>query len=193
MPRKLDITQLPVVSPNAHIQAAYVQMRLKGETHKMAEMLALRTPPGQGFNDRLLMEGHWGAKNLTDDFTRTIYHQIARAHGVNPDGMTYCSQLASFPGDPTAWVDTVGDVKRVAEMKGMKLEGAIEYTPPGYNDGVTDDLSGPYRVSDDIVNEHILDEVAATPELASEYEAHPQKLADRKAELTTVFSGGDDD
>lgn len=56
--------------------------------------------------------------------------QQAETAGVSTTGKWYCRGLADFPGDPTAWVASRGDVLEVAKAKGMKVSGYVEYTPP---------------------------------------------------------------
>lgn len=63
--------------------------------------------------------------------------RMAEAAGVSTSGKLYLSGLASYPGDPTAWVSDGSDIRRVAREKNMTLEGSInqkghevEPTPP---------------------------------------------------------------
>jgi len=168
-------------------QVFYFQLRVDGQTHRMADMLAARKPPGSGYGDREFMQGAWGGKNISNPLSADYYRRMAAEHGVSTDGMRYCPQLASFPGDPEAWVDSVGDVKRVAEKKGLKLEGSIEYTPT--EEIPLDDGSGPYQVANDIVVDTIEDMREGNPELAREMDKNPKK-AEKVIETTREILSG---
>lgn len=169
-------------------QAFYVAMRVKGETHSMAEMLAACRPPGLGLTDTAFLRDS-GGRNIDGVMAADYYREIARANGITPDGCRYCPQLASFPGDPAAWVSSVGDAKRVAETKGLKLEGGIQHTPAGYNDVPVDDGNGEYEVADDIVHDHIAGLYDDNPEMVEEVNSNPQKAHDLVEKTKQTLSG----
>lgn len=52
------------------------------------------------------------------DADRHVYTLPAQAAGVSTNGKHYQHGLARFPGDPEAWVDNLGDVKRILEKRG---------------------------------------------------------------------------
>ncbi len=168
---------------------AYARMRLRGESHNLAELLASRRAPGIGITDSIFMSGRWGKAGIQDEEVANLYRQIAQDNGVSSEGKTYCSQLASFPGDPSAWIDSVADVKRVAADKGMTLEGGINYTPSGVLDNPVDDLDGPYEVAEDIIDDEIVSAAEDNPDLAEEWVAKPEKLADAREQVKEIFSG----
>lgn len=172
-------------------EAFYRNLIAKGESPRLAEMLAARQAPGIGMTDSIFLQGRWNG-GIGDEQVAELYRSRARAAGVNPEGKAYCSQLASYPGDPRAWVDSVADVKRVAGEKGLQLEGGINYTPPGFETGPVDAPPSTYKVDQAIVEDHLKAELANTPtEVLDEYKAHPEKLADRKEALADIFSGSD--
>jgi hypothetical protein len=105
-------------------------MREAGESHNISEMLATQDFPGTR-TDREFNQGRCNG----NQFEKTpglgdYYKARAEAAGVNTTGKTYLSGLASFPGDPTAWVSDRHDVLRVCREKGFKCSGAVDYTPP---------------------------------------------------------------
>ncbi len=160
-----------------------------GQSSKMAELLAARQPPGGGLTDSVFLQGRLGGRDLGDPDTASQYRAAARAAGVCTDGMVYSSQLASHPGDPTAWVDSVADVKRVAQKKNLILEGGIKYEPPGVGDQPVLDGSEPYRVANEIVEDDIRAACVDNPELAAEWSTSPQKLEDAREKVRAVCEG----
>jgi hypothetical protein len=104
----------------------------------------------------------------------------AKAAGVNPRGKVYKGGLADFPGDPRAWVESRGDCIRLAEERGITLEGGINYKPPE-TVAPTDWSDKPYRVADDIIEDRWEDAVEADPGLLSKPNA--------KEELAEKLSG----
>lgn len=57
-----------------------------------------------------------------DNYCRPLYTQPAKDAGVSINGKHYQHGLARFPGDPEAWVDNLGDVKRILEKRGHGCE-----------------------------------------------------------------------
>jgi hypothetical protein len=119
------------ISANPEIQNAYDAMRAAGESHALAEMLALRTFPGVRGLDSDFNKGRCNGEQfancpaLGDHFRR-----VAEGAGVSTTGKTYLRGLAEYPGDPAAWVSGTSDVLRVARERGLRVEGAVDYTPP---------------------------------------------------------------
>ncbi len=114
----------PVVSRDIVIQARYENMRLAGESHNMAEILATRSYPGIK-TDAIFNEGKFSGSDGRIDTEQTWLRAQAEAAGVSTAGKWYCRGLASFPGDPTAWVGDRGDVLRIARERGMKVHGYV--------------------------------------------------------------------
>jgi hypothetical protein len=113
------------ISKNPRVQQDYEEMISAGTSPKLAEMLALQSPPHCQTDTRFMTGEHSGSR--------------------------YSSQLARFPGDPEAYVSSRGDVLRVAKKRGLKIEGTygMNYTPSDYGDAPIDK---PYEVADDIVD-----------------------------------------
>lgn len=93
-----------------------------------------------------------GGDGFDSDEDRLAAHKAARAAGVTPSGR-YISQLAEFPHDPRAWVNSTAEVKRRCEQSGFSCDGAVKVkaspiSGPGH-------LEEPYQVADDIVQEGV--------------------------------------
>jgi hypothetical protein len=92
-------------------------------------MLASQSPPMSN-TDREFLEGQHRQfekqPRLGDELKR-----VAELHGQSTTGKIYLGQLARFPGDPEAWVDGRGDVKRICEQRGWSCDGAIQVAARG--------------------------------------------------------------
>lgn len=150
-----------VVSPDRYVQARYVAIRMDGGGHVLAEMLTLQLPPMSN-TDREFLEGYCnGSQFEKTPSVGDFYAGEAREQGVDITGKVYMAPLASYPGDPTAWVSGRGDVVRVAEAKGMSVQGSVTVKAR--------DLGPPpedVTVADDLVQARVDDLVQARPELA---------------------------
>ena len=104
--------------------ANYARMRRMGESHKMSEMLTLRTFPATRTDKEFLKGTHEQFADAPGIGDR--YRAIAEAHGLSTNGLVYMRGLARFPGDPQAWVNGRGDVARIAEERGWGVTGAVE-------------------------------------------------------------------
>jgi hypothetical protein len=135
---KAFIADLPVVSDDASKQEFYVKCRLGGECHNMASIFALRRPPGTSNTDRAFFQNkHNGEelKSLPVGMAKRAAERYKRETGRDiPQGAVYISQLAKKPGDPAAYFDTVGDIKRACERSGAGCDALgikpVEVAPP---------------------------------------------------------------
>jgi putative FmdB family regulatory protein len=59
------------------------------------------------------------------DKTRQHMLDMARRAGVSTDGKAYMPEIARFPGDPEAWVQSTDEIKSVIERRGWAAEGDI--------------------------------------------------------------------
>jgi hypothetical protein len=86
------------------------------------------------------------------NFTRKMAKRRAEAAGVNITGKHYFPSLADSPMDPKAWVDSRSDLARLANERGVGIEGAgIKVDcpePPPEEDK-------PYEVANDIVAKRV--------------------------------------
>ena len=173
------------VSQDFDIQVRYWEMRLNGQSHNMAEMLATRTFPGARGTDRAFMQGRYhqtGGGQFAHLPAGSVQEYMRKAEeaGVNPTGKWYSGGLARFPGDPRAWVDGLSDVKRVAEERGAEVSGAIDVRPPTDQEVVP----RPYRVASDLVQARVAEAIADNPDLG-----HGRKRLDLEEALTAKLSG----
>jgi len=109
----------------------YVKLLSRGETQLWAEMCALQQPPGLKGTDRSYMQGRLNNQqldNMAPVQAQSLLAQARRA-GISTSGKYYAGGLADKRGaaDPAAWVDSVADVKKVAEMRNLTVSGAVEH------------------------------------------------------------------
>ncbi|MFO0452128.1 MAG: hypothetical protein ACK52I_26330 [Pseudomonadota bacterium] len=98
---------------------------------KWAAMCVTQTPPGTRGTDRALMEGRYAGQWLDEmhkDHANKIVRE-AKAAGINISGKFYCSGLADKRGhcDPAAWIESTGDIKRVAEERNLTVHGIVNH------------------------------------------------------------------
>ena len=97
-----------------------------------------------------------GGDGFDSDEDRLAAHKAAEAAGVTPSGR-YISQLAEYPYDPGAWVNSTAEVKRRCEEQGFSCDGAVKVkASPTSGLG---HLEEPYQVADDIVQESVAKEL----------------------------------
>ena len=163
------------ISTDPEIQGFYDKMRDAGETHTLAEMLAFRAFPGVRGLDADFNRGRCNGEQFAHcPALGDYYRGIAEAAGVSTTGRTYLRGLAEFPGDPAAWVGDTSDVLRVAREKGLRVEGAVDYTPPDRAPG-----AGDVAIAPDIVEARVDAYLAADPE------ARREDVRERAVEVLT--------
>lgn len=105
---------------------AFNQGPPKGQMQRdLAIMYARQRACGANNTDRAFMEGRSnGAQFAHFEEGGNAYARIhKRMTGREPSkGSVYSRQLARFPGDPKAWVDSVSDIKRVARETNKTVE-----------------------------------------------------------------------
>lgn len=168
----------PTISDIPEVQAAYEAMRHNGTVHSLAEMLALRQPPGSGHTDRSFFQGHGCHDNGLLGLHPTIqeaYLAKARAAGVEPSGKYYYGGLADDDGDPKAWCSSLQDYQDKAKRATHKeFRGAvnIKRSKP--------DPTPAVPLAPDIVERYMKKAIAAQPD--------KPKRAWTKRELATLRS-----
>lgn len=109
----------------------YERLLQLGHGEKWAAMCALQKPPGVRGSDRAFMQGRYNNQQFNDMPEDTAREMLAKARraGISTSGKWYSAGLADGrgPADPAAWVDSVGDVKRVAEQRNLTVTGAVEH------------------------------------------------------------------
>lgn len=175
--------RLPVVSGQPAQQAAYLRMRLRGESHNMAELLALRRFPSvRGLNADFMRGANSGDDDTKTDTLNAHYACLAKVNGTDINGKKYIPGLAAFPGDPQAWVSGTDDVRRVCADRGWNCSGLVEYQAAP----AAPSLDVP--IAKDIVEQH----VAACLRGFEEGDHTPQLIADIRESVTAELSGAVD-
>lgn len=171
----LKYASVPFVSNRPDVQAFYIRMRINGESHTMAEMLALRKFPGVQGTDSTFMAGTHHQDTPLDQ----VRHQYAQQAGVDTNGKRYLSGLARFPNDPEAWVSGRGDVLRICRERGWNCRGLVEYEAPEAEP--TPDLP----IGEDIVRTHVQDCL----EQYDQGDITPKLVEDIKERVTQELTG----
>jgi hypothetical protein len=136
-------------------------MRLAGESHSMAEVLATRSFPGVR-SDAIFNEAKFSGTAGRVHAEELWLRQQAELAGVSTTGKWYCRGLASFPGDPTAWIDSRGDVLRIAREKNMTVHGYVEHK------GREVESMPDVAIAEDIVEAEVRDILGADPGACAE-------------------------
>lgn len=120
-----------IARAGATAASMYARLLSEGYGHKWAEMCALQCPPGVRGADRTFMQNRYNQQWLDDLPKDQANHLLkeARAAGVNVSGKFYMSGLADKrgPRDPAAWVDSVADIKKVAQERNLTVQGIVEH------------------------------------------------------------------
>lgn len=159
------MTELPFDIQNAgrDAQDHYIKMVEAGQSPRFAEMCALQVAPGTRGTDRAFMQGRYNGQffdSMPAPLARRLLRE-ARAAGINTAGKFYMGGLADKRGhmDPAAWIDSVADIKRVAQERDLHVTGIVEHTPPEKPPPKSVDISA------DILREHVRREMKANPRL----------------------------
>jgi hypothetical protein len=120
-----------IAAAGRDVQARYIEMIEANVPPRMAEMLALQSPPGVSGGDRAFMENRCNNQQLDampKDHAKRMVADAKKA-GINISGKYYCSGLADKrgAGDPMAWVSGSDDVKKVAERRNLTVSGAVKH------------------------------------------------------------------
>lgn len=151
------MAKYPAISDNVNVQAFYELMRLRGESHAIAEMCALRQPCGASNTDRAFWQGYWN-QFANDPTYGEFARRKAKAAGVDIKGKIYQHGLADEPGDPKAWVSDLGDAKRRVKEMGASCDALgikRRYLPE----------PKPMRVADDLVHAEMARRIERQPHL----------------------------
>ncbi|HUU84203.1 MAG TPA: hypothetical protein VM243_11935 [Phycisphaerae bacterium] len=155
-----NTVDLQIISDNPAVQARYEQMRAAGESHNIAEMLATRQAP-RSVTDREFLSGECsGNQFVGDEKTGNRYRAIAEAAGVSVTGKVYKGSLARFPGDPKAWVNGRGDVKRRCIEENWSCDGMVTHR-------ATPRQAPSVPLAQDIVDQHVTQKILDDPSQAS--------------------------
>ena len=156
---------------------SYCVMRLRGESHNMAVMLASQSAP-KAETDRELFVGIGSLDKQFDGREVELGHVVkqAKSKGYNPQPHDmYISSLARYPGDPKAFVSPSGgrgQIKEVCENRGWQCDGSVKVKG---RQAEADPLSGA-RLADDLADQQIASRAINDPAIlrASKKEARQQ-------------------
>jgi hypothetical protein len=158
-------TPLPpdIASAPPDVQAHYIKLVRQGQAPRFAEMVALGVPPATRGTDRALMEGRLSGQWL-ESMPKAQADRIireAKQAGINVAGKFYMGGLADHRRhkDPAAWIDSVADIKKVAQLRDLHVQGIVNHTPPEKPPKRSVDIAP------DILREHVIKEMRANPKL----------------------------
>lgn len=154
----------PKISDDKAVQRLYVEARKNGCSHAGAEMLAFQEPPGASGVDNTFLSGTENGKQFAHaPWLGEAYKKISERikPGCTSGGAVYKSQLARFAGDPRAWVKSISDAKKAAAIKGVDVEGMVNYKAP-----TSMREKEPVAIAPDLVDQLVKIRVAADPSLA---------------------------
>lgn len=160
-----DAIDLPPDIANAshEVRSHYVRMVQDGQSPRFAEMCALKAPPGTRGTDRAFMQGRLAGEWLNAMPKKQAERLIKQAEsaGISTAGKFYMGGLADKRAhlDPEAWVDSAGDVLKVAKKRDLEVHGIVDYVPP---------QKGPPKevdINPRILREHVRKEMKANPKL----------------------------
>lgn len=125
--------KIPHDIQNSHpaVQAFYIRMVENGESPMIAELLALRKPPGS-LTDRELFKdvGTLEKQFAGDEVMLNHITRVAKSYGYTPNNNDfYNSALAEFTGDPRAFIPATGGrehIRKECERQGKSCEGLVK-------------------------------------------------------------------
>lgn len=159
------IIELPpeIAAASSAVQSHYIRMVEDGQTPRFAAMCALQQAPGTKGTDRAFMQGRLAGEWLNRIPRKQADWLVkqARAAGIDTTGKFYMGGLADGRRwkDPEAWVDSTGDILRVAKKRDLEVHGIVDYVPPE---------KGPPKevdINPRILREHVRKEMQKNPKL----------------------------
>lgn len=144
------------------------------EACKLCDMFASRQAPACNTDNTLFNGGYdprtrkrvstaCGGQFEDCPHVGDFYRKQALKHGLKSTaGKIYMSKMARFPGDPEAWISGSGDIKRLAEKRGRRVDGYGISTP--LRDTAPPEPS--IDIADDIVDRAVARQIAVNPEIA---------------------------
>lgn len=167
--------QWPEVSDDPAIQRFYEDRREEGVGHLLADMMAhQRAPQAKDDTSWLAVNSRAIGGGDLNSHARDHHLEIARAAGVNTGGSVYMEDLASFSGDPKAWVANQSEYKRRLEERGDGWSDGTQVVKARESEPEPD-----IDVASDIVENRVLDMMDQNPEL----KATPELFEQAKQEI----------
>lgn len=124
----MTLIELEVADLPPERQKLYRECVARGETPRMALMLATRQAALMGGSDRAFNEGARRKMNNLPFMNRTM-HAIARKAGINTEGKYHVAGLGRYD-NPLAWVSTIDDVKESLKRQNLSSTGLVKYQAP---------------------------------------------------------------
>ena len=149
------------------VVVAYLHMVEEGVAPRLAEMLALRSPP-RANTDREFFEGHCNGNQFSGAEDHGDYLRAqAQRHGHTPGrNDVYVSQLAKFPGDPKAFVPASGGRSHITSLLKERGWGASGTVNVAANE-VEFNPNPDKPLADDIVRRHAKKRVKDNPDMTA--------------------------
>lgn len=122
------LIELEVESLRPDQKKHYADCIRRGESPRMALMLASRFSPVMGGSDRAFNEGARRKMSNLPAVNQKML-EIARKAGINTNGKYHVSGLGAY-NNPMAWVSTVDDVKESLKKQGLSSRGLVNYKAP---------------------------------------------------------------
>lgn len=153
------------------VEPEYDRLLSEGHEPGFAAMLALKQAPVYSGSDRGFLEGDLLGHGIKEFPLWMQEDMVAKARqaGVSVSGKVYKSQLASYPGDPRAWVGSRDDVKDVCNERNMLCDGKL--TRNGHTPDPTPDVPLSEKSIQSLSKEYI----AENPDWARK----PEELRDK--------------
>jgi len=108
------------------VQSRYYDMVASGQNPRFALMAACQQAPGTRYTDKTFGVERHQVMNEMKPKMRDKYLQQAKKAGVSTQGKYYVGALGR-PNDPSAWVSTVDDAKRVCRDKNLTADGIVRH------------------------------------------------------------------
>lgn len=141
---------------------------------RLADLLVSQQAPVIRTDATFMRGRKKGAEQFGNNaLVRQAYMEPANRIGMSTDGRCYLSEIADYPGDPRAWVESADDIRRVCEERGWSASGDV--TVKGREKAPTPEVT----VAEDIVDREVAREVAANPEAARKPKATREKVRNR--------------
>lgn len=146
-----------ITSKGSYENYAY---QTEDDVDRIMEMLLSQCPPGHSGTDKTFWEGKVNGHSVDEAIKSGDYIRAKRA-GVDTSGKLYVSGIADRrgPGDPSAWVSGLDDLRAVVKRRGITCEGIVK------NRGPEVEPNKPVPLAEDIVERVIKREVKANPNL----------------------------
>lgn len=97
----------------------------RGDSPRMAHMLATRGAPMMGSSDRAFCEGQYRKMSRMSNPVRESMRAIAQRAGINTDGRYYVGGLGRYD-DPAAWVSGKEDLINSCKKRGFDADGVVK-------------------------------------------------------------------